>query len=618
MADTAEKTDKVAEDEPPSAQAHTYDVPSSKLQKITRGERKPGMIAAYLSLVHHKHRLIPAVWILGLTQFAPVWIFPILTAYAVDLLKVDATRMTAVAALKWILPAVCALVLINILVALWRNYLLSVQRRSLTAGLRRALMRQLYRLTFAFHDKARAGELQNKFLYDLGRIEHMQGYLAEHILMQGTSIVAMLVVICVYVQDPVLLAIIISVAPINALLVTALWKKMRMRSEESRKAENNFVAFLHEAIHGLRLTRAHAIEDRIGNRLGAIAGNVADVGVKADAVNALFGSLSWALSQTLNMAVFGVGVWRCARGSISIGDLLLFMSYYGMTYSSIAAIVGGFPIIIGAKDAINSLSELYHADQEERNDGKPALPSVRGDVLLKDVTFAYAGSENHSLCNLSLEIPAGQSLALVGHSGSGKSTVASMILGLYQPKSGTVLIDGHDLSAIDRRSVRRFVGVVSQEMVLFQDTVLGNIAWGDDKPDEARARAAAVAANAADFITKLPQGYHTLLGDKGIGLSGGQRQRVAIARAIYRDPKLLILDEATSALDPESERQVQAALEVLMKGRTTIIIAHRLSTVRCADRIAVLEGGQLAELGKFDELMEKKEAFYRMAHGQLV
>jgi ATP-binding cassette subfamily B protein len=608
------------EEEPPSAQAPSYDVPSAKLQTITRGERKPGMFAAYLSLVHHKSRLIPAVWILGLTQFAPVWIFPMLTAYAVDLLKAEseATRWSAVEALMWILPSVLALVVVNILVALWRNYLLSVQRRSLTAGLRRALMRQLYRLTFAFHDKARAGELQNKFLFDLGRIEHMQGYLAEYVLMQGTGIVAMLVVISVYVQDMVLLAIIASVAPINGILVVSLWKGMRKRSEESRKAENSFVAFLHEAINGLRLTRAHAIEDSIGSKLGAIAGNVAEVGVKADSLHALFGSLSWALSQILNMFVFGIGVWRCASGSITIGDLLLFMSYYAMTYGSIAAIVSGFPTIIGARDSINSLSELYQADHVERNEGKPALANVRGEVALKDVTFAYVGSENHSLSNLSLEIPAGQSLALVGHSGSGKSTVASMILGLYQPKSGRVFIDGHDLNSIDCRSVRRFVGVVSQEMVLFHDTVLGNISWGDDKPNEARARAAAIAANADEFIAKLPQGYHTLLGDKGIGLSGGQRQRVAIARAIYRDPKLLILDEATSALDPESERQVQEALEVLMKGRTTIIIAHRLSTVRCADRIAVLEQGQLVESGKFDELMDKRGVFWRMSHGQLM
>jgi len=205
----------------------------------------------------------------------------------------------------------------------------------------------------------------------------------------------------------------------------------------------------------------------------------------------------------------------------------------------------------------------------------------------------------------------------VGSSGSGKSTLASVILGFYPPTSGQALIDGHDLQAIDRRSIRRHVGVVSQDVMLFHDTIIGNIAWGDPAPDPARAQRAAEQANAHDFIAVLPDGYQHVLGDRGAGLSGGQRQRLAIARALYRDPKLLILDEATSALDPESERVVQQALDVLMRGRTTIIIAHRLSTVRNANRIVVLDAGTVRESGSFAELMERRGAFYQLANGQL-
>ncbi len=217
-----------------------------------------------------------------------------------------------------------------------------------------------------------------------------------------------------------------------------------------------------------------------------------------------------------------------------------------------------------------------------------------------------------------LDIPQGTSLALVGPSGSGKSTIASLVLGLYEPQHGAVLIDGHDLRAVDRRSIRRHVGVVSQDVVLFRDTIAGNIAWGDPKPDAARVREAARRANAEPFITAMANGYDTVLGDRGLGLSGGQRQRLAIARALYRDPKLLILDEATSALDPESERLVQLALDELMKGRTTLIIAHRLSTVRGANRIVVLEEGQVSETGTFAELMERRRAFFKLANGQLI
>ena len=242
---------------------------------------------------------------------------------------------------------------------------------------------------------------------------------------------------------------------------------------------------------------------------------------------------------------------------------------------------------------------------------------MQGEVRLDNVHFRYASSQRHSLGGVDLHIPVGTSLALVGPSGSGKSTIASLILGFYDPEQGTVSIDGNDLRTIDRRTVRKHVGVVSQDVVLFHDSVAGNIAWGDATPDPKRVDEAATRANADAFIRELPNGYDTVLGDRGMGLSGGQRQRLAIARALYRDPKLLILDEATSALDPESERQVQQALDVLMQGRSTLIIAHRLSTVRNAHRIAVLDEGRVVETGTYDELMAKQGAFYRLANGQL-
>ena len=325
----------------------------------------------------------------------------------------------------------------------------------------------------------------------------------------------------------------------------------------------------------------------------------------------------WAVSSLLNMLVIGIGAWLCVRDQIGYGALFVFVSYYGIISGAVSAIISGLPNVAGASDALQSLSELYESESEEMNEGKPVLAQVNGEVRLTNVHFRYAGSQRHSLSGVDLHIPVGTSLALVGPSGSGKSTIASLILGFYVPEQGSVSIDDHDLRSVDRRSVRRHVGVVSQDVVLFHDTVAGNIGWGDPNPDGERVQTAAQRANADAFISELPNGYATILGDRGMGLSGGQRQRLAIARALYRDPKLLVLDEATSALDPESERQVQQALDVLMKGRSTLIIAHRLSTVRNADRIAVLDEGRVVESGTYDELMDKKGAFYRLANGQL-
>lgn len=381
---------------------------------------------------------------------------------------------------------------------------------------------------------------------------------------------------------------------------------------------------------GLRLSRAHATEDWSEARVGRAAGQVARRGMQYDFMINLFGSSAWAVSSLLQMVVVGLGVWLAVRTQqdiqifgyaialerISLGDLTVLLAYYGLTAGAIGAILNSMPTMAAAGDAIRSLSELYQ-EEGEADAGKRTVIPIRGEIQLEQVRFRYASAANHSLDGVDLHIPAGTSLALVGHSGSGKSTIASMILGFYAPEQGRVLIDGFDLAGLDRRVVRRQVGVVSQEVVLFRDSILNNIAWGDRTPDRDKAREAALRANAMEFIEHLPGGLDHLLKDRGGGLSGGQRQRLAIARALYRDPRLLILDEATSALDPQSERLVQSALEALMRNRTTVIIAHRLSTVRRADRIAVIDHGKVVESGTFDEMMEKDGPFRRLAVGQL-
>jgi ATP-binding cassette subfamily B protein len=591
----------------------TFPIASERLYALVPQARKRSTLGAYLHLVPNKRWMVPLVVVLINVRHAPAYLQPLLYGSLITLLAQD--PQAALHALPLYLSLSLGMGLINISATLPQRLLLARQRRALTASLRRALMRRIHQLTFAFHDRSQIGELQNKFTGEMGKLEGLQQYLFETMLLQGVAVTAM-VLIMGHKNWHLLLLMLIGV-PINMMIYRVFWKPIRAQNERLRKAESGFSAFLLEALSGVRVTRAHAVESFTEERLGEAASAVAARGYRLDKIHAFFGSVAWASTQVLNMAVLTTSVYFCVRGWIKIGDLVVIMTYFGMISQGLDAFLNGLPSIAAAHDAMNSLGELFERDDHEVNAGKPTVDGVRGDVRLRAVRFRYPRSESHSLNGIDLEIPAGTSVALVGPSGSGKSTTASLILGFYEPTEGAVLIDGLDLREVDRRSIRRHVGVVSQDVLLFHDTILGNIAWGDPKPDLARAEAAARQANAHDFISKLPTGYQHVLGDRGAGLSGGQRQRLAIARALYRDPKLLILDEATSALDPESERVVQQALEVLMRGRTTVIIAHRLSTVRHADRIVVLDDGRIAESGRFAELMEARGKFHDLAAGQL-
>lgn len=605
--------------------------PSARLAAIARPAadgRLPSALAAYWRLQSGSPWRWAAIWLCQNIRHLPVYAIPLLTGYLID--RIDPADPAKVfGPLPWILALTALLCVGNVVCTTIAKVLLSRINRTLVAGLRRALLRRLNRLAFAYHDRSQQGALQNKFTLDMGRLEGFQAFLAEAILMGVTTIVVMLAIVAC--TNPLLLVVIGLTVPLNLIIARLLWRRIRRSHEDFRKAETDFMANLSETLTGLRISRAHATEDFSEERLSHAAQAVAAKGMRLDFVINLFGSGAWAVSTFLNMAVLGIGVWLAVSDPftvnlfglqariepITIGELTVLMSYYGIIAGSVGNILGGLPAVAAAGDAVRSLSELYRAEDEEPQATQRKVTTVRGEVALRQVRFRYPGAEAHSLDGLDLVLPAGQSLALVGPSGSGKSTVASLIQGFYAPESGQVLIDGQDLATLDRRSLRRHIGVVSQDVVLFHDTVLGNIAWGDKKPDSARARVAAARANALEFIERFPDGMSHVLGDRGQGLSGGQRQRLAIARALYRDPRLLILDEATSALDPESERLVQRALDELMKGRTTIIIAHRLSTVRSADRIAVVKAGRIVEMGTFDELMAKDGEFRRLAEGQL-
>lgn len=562
------------------------------------------------------------IWLLQNLRFAPIYLLPLMTGHLIDLANRGAEGR-AMSFMPLFAGATLGLCLLNVVGDTSARLLLSRISRSLTAGLRGALIRRLNRLSMHFHDREKVGEIEGRFTIDLNRLEAFQAFVADGLLMNVSVMLVMGVII--FLTNPLLLGVIFLGVAVNLVLVRLLWRNLTTAQQAYRHAEGAFLHRLGEALQALRISRAHATEGFVERRLQAGAHEVARKGLVIDFLMNLFGSSSWALSTLLNTAVVMLGVWLIliepiplsvagwtyTIEPITIGQFTVLLSYYGIITGATTAIINHVPAVSGAVDAIRSLAGLYR-DEDEAPNGVRTLPRLQGDIHLRGVSFAYPGAERAVLDGLHLHIPAGSTVALVGPSGGGKSTIASLILGFYRPHAGMITIDGLDLGDIDLHALRRQVGVVSQDVVLFNDTILANIAWGDSRPDRKRAREAARLANALEFIGKLPGGLDHELGDRGAGLSGGQRQRLAIARALYRDPRILVLDEATSALDPGSEQLVQQALEQARHGRTTLIIAHRLTTVRHADLVAVIADGVVRESGTHDDLVHAGGLYERL------
>jgi ATP-binding cassette subfamily B protein len=295
----------------------------------------------------------------------------------------------------------------------------------------------------------------------------------------------------------------------------------------------------------------------------------------------------------------------------------MYQTYFTTVVNSVSSIITLIPTIAKGLESVNSIGEILTAGEVENHENKPKIKQVDGNFSLQQICYRYPNSDQTILQDINLEVKQGETVAFVGESGSGKSTILNLLIGFIQPTDGKILLDGHDMSSIDLRSFRQHLAVVPQSTILFSGTILQNITYGMPSVTEEELERVLLAANLWDVIQKLPEGLNTRIGEHGDKLSGGQRQRVSIARALIRNPKVIILDEATSALDSHSEKRIQEALNILCHGRTTFIVAHRLSTIRNADKIAVIENGRCVEFGTYDELMSNRGKFYELKQLQM-
>lgn len=490
------------------------------------------------------------------------------------------------------------------------NQLKSRVIRNTEAGLRAALVRKLQELSIPYHTGSQSGRLQSKIMRDVEAVETLSSQLFVNLLNIVMNLVITLSITAV--KNRLILVFFILVAPMAAGAVVAFRAKIHRENRSFRQGMEETSARVMEMVEMVPVARAHALEDKEAARISALLEETANRGYRLDMVQAHFGAVSWVVFQVFQVVCLAVSGFMAMSGLIKVGDVTFYQSSFTTVVNQFSALINLLPILTKGLESLSSIGEVLSSDEIEENEGKEELLSLRGEYAFKQVSFSYPGSSKEVLHGLDFTVKQGETIALVGESGSGKTTILNMLIGFILPSGGQLMLDGKDMKGLNLRTYRRFLSVVPQTPVLFTGTVRENITYGLEHVSEEQIAQAVEAANLSEVVKRLPQGLDTMIEEHGANLSGGQRQRISIARALIRNPQVIILDEATSALDSISESEIQEALERLTKGRTTFIVAHRLSTVRGADRILVIGQGRIREQGSYQELMAKKGEFYQM------
>lgn len=553
------------------------------------------------------HKFFLAV-IFFFIKHAPVWVLPIVTANIIN----DITSGSSETYQNIIIQVMIMIVLVALNVPM--NYMYtrykSLATRYAETGLRRALVRKLQQLSISYHKETQSGRLQSKIMRDVEAVETLSTQMFLSILNIALNIAIALIV--TINKSLVVFIFFLLTTPIAAATMVFFRNVMKKRNNEFRKEMEETSARVMEMVELIPVTRAHALEEEEVQKMSGQLFAVAEKGYRLDVIQSLFGSVGWAIFQIFQVVCLGFTGFLAIKGTVMPGDITLYQSYFATIVSQVSSLMSLIPTIAKGIESVNSIGEVLLEDDIEQNEGKEVIKDIYGEFDFKDVTFRYNNIDRPVLHNLNLHVDKGETIALVGESGAGKSTILNLVIGFNQVNSGEVLIDGHNMKDIDLRSYRKYLAVVPQTSILFSGTIRDNITYGVDNVDEATLDEIVKAANLTDLINSLPDGLDTMVGEHGGKLSGGQQQRISIARALIRNPKVIVLDEATSALDSISEKLIQEALNNLTKDRTTFIVAHRLSTIKDADKIAVIADGHCVEYGTYDELMNLKGEFYQM------
>ncbi len=489
-----------------------------------------------------------------------------------------------------------------------------VMSASIEHDMRRDLFAHIEQLSFHYFDNEKTGQLLSRITSDVSEISELSFRGPNDVLLCGVIMAGTLVVMLV--MNWQLALIIGSLLVAKSIHTVKINRKMKGAFRKNRTKAGEVSARVEESLSGIRLVKAFAQESFELNRFTAKSLELRDTRFASNKLIAYFsGSINF-FTNFVNVAVILAGGYMINSGTLLVSDFVAFLLYVNIFMRPVFRLTILAEVYQRGMAGFHRFEEIMHTKPSIVDPVCPlVLTHVKGDIRFQDMSFGY-DPEHLVLNHLNFEIPAGKTVAFVGETGAGKSTLVSLLLRFYEPSEGTITLDGHKLGEFQQQDLRRHIGIVQQDVFLFGDTIGENIAYGKEGATLEEIKRAATLAAANDFIEALPHGYDTKVGERGVKLSGGQKQRIAIARVFLKNPPVVIFDEATSALDTQTEKKVQETLDRLAKSRTTIIIAHRLSTVRNADCIYVLDQGKLIEAGTHEALIAKKGKYFALYEAQ--
>ncbi|GAA0450637.1 ABC transporter ATP-binding protein [Alkalibacillus silvisoli] len=569
-------------------------------------------IKRYLAFVKPYKWKIALTIIIGLLKFGIPLIMPLITMYVIDdiILNDGLTSSEQIEMLIWIMGiAFFVFLILRPPIEYYRQYLAQFVSSKILYDIRKQLFDHIQKLSLKYYSKTKTGEIISRVIHD---VEQTKTFVVTGLmniwLDMATIIIAVAIMLTI---DPILTLIAIILFPIYGFSVKYFYSRLRQLTRDRSQALAEVQGHLHERVQGMPVIRGFALEEHAQGEFDRKNDKYLDRALRFTNWNAKSYAVTHTITDIAPLLVLAFGGYFVIGGAVTIGAMMAFVQYMERVYNPLRRLVNSLTQLTQAHASMDRVFEFM----DEKYDivdhpNAQKLERVHGDVSFENVSFKYDDDEELVLKNVNLTIPKGETVALVGMSGGGKSTLVSLIPRFYDIASGAVKIDGADVRDLKARSIRDQIGMVLQDNILFSDSVAMNIRMGNPNATNEAVVAAAKAANAHDFIMEFPNGYETLVGERGVKLSGGQKQRIAIARVFLKNPPLLILDEATSALDLESEQLIQEAMQKLAYNRTTFIVAHRLSTITHADRIVLINNGEIREEGTHEELMRERGLYY--------
>ena len=540
-------------------------------------------------------------------QNLPVWIVPIVTTEIINTITYHNKGLSYI-----ILCAIIGFFVIaqNPFSAVAVSKIYDRFSRKIEYGLRRGIVEKLQQLSIMYHKNTNSGKLQSKVMRDCENIEILLASLFRNMFFVVSNLLVAIVV--TLKNSPMVMLLFDLVRPFEMVLIKFLRKDVTRRNTEFRTEIEETQSDVSEMIELIPVTRAHGLQRKEVSRMDSRLGSVMNAGYHLDKANNFFGAWIWIFMEISNLACLTFTGIMAYKGKITVGEVVLYRTYFAQIVSSLNTLLNIYPQIAKGMESINSISEILNDENIETDNSVISLSDMKGKVEFRDVKYKYEDNDRWILNDFNIKVESGESIAFVGGSGAGKSTILNLLIGFDHPQEGKILIDGVNIVNLDMTEYRNQIAVVPQNTILFSGTIKDNITYGLDKVSDEEVEDVLKAVGLYELVSKMPMGMYTQLGEHGGKLSGGQRQRISIARALLRAPKIIIFDEATSALDSESEKKVQFAVDNMMKKCTTFLVAHRLSTIKNADRIAVVNQGSITEIGTYDELMEKKGEFYKL------